>query len=58
MDKAESPKVTTIALAPALFRRLKIAALDDGRPASDLIRDAITEYLDRRDKRGKGRAQR
>lgn len=58
MDKAESPKVTTIALAPALFRRLKIAALDDGRPASDLIRNAITEYLDRRDKRGKGRSQR
>lgn len=46
--------VTTIALPPDLHKRLAIAALEDGAASSYLIREAITEWLDRR-KRKRGR---
>lgn len=39
--------ITTIALPDALYRRLKIAALDAHRPAVDLVRQALEEFLDR-----------
>jgi predicted transcriptional regulator len=49
--------VTSIALPDELYRRLKMAALDERRPSVDLVRQALTEFLDRRDsgRRRKGR---
>jgi len=38
--------VTTIAFPDQLYRRLKIAALDERRPAVDLVRQAVEEFLD------------
>ena len=37
-------------LALPLYSRLRHAAVDDRRAASELIRDALMEYLDRREK--------
>ena len=46
--------VTTIALPPELHKRLAIAAIEDGAAATELVREAIREWLDRRT-RGKRR---
>jgi predicted transcriptional regulator len=46
----ESMTVTTIALSDQLYRRLRMAALDERRKAAAIIRDALTEYFDRREK--------
>jgi predicted transcriptional regulator len=40
--------VTTIALPHELHRRLAIAALEDRAASSELIREAIAEWLNRR----------
>jgi predicted transcriptional regulator len=53
-ESREGMIVTTIALPPDLHKRLAIAALEDGAASSYLIREAITEWLDRR-KRKRGR---
>ena len=49
--------VTTIALPPELHRRLAIAAVEDNAAMTELVRECIKEYLDRRGrtrrKRGK-----
>jgi len=41
---------TTIALSDQLYRRLRMAALDERRKAAAIVREALTEYLDRREK--------
>jgi predicted transcriptional regulator len=46
-----APVVTTIALPPELYRRLKMAALDERRPAREMVAQAVGEFLDRRDAR-------
>jgi predicted transcriptional regulator len=44
--------VTTLALPPALHKRLAVAALEEGAASAELIREAIAEWLDRRKRRG------
>ncbi len=49
--------VTTIALSPKLHRRLAMAAIEDNAAMTELVRESIKEYLERRGrirrKRGK-----
>jgi hypothetical protein len=40
--------VTTIALPPALHRQLALAALEDNAALTELIRQAVQEWLERR----------
>jgi Arc/MetJ-type ribon-helix-helix transcriptional regulator len=42
--------VTTIALPEALHKRLAIAAIEDGTVMTEVVRAAVREWLDRRDK--------
>ena len=46
--------VTTVALQRDLHRRMTIAALDANMATAELIRRAVTEYLDRLEKRTGG----
>ena len=46
--------VTTVALPQELHKRLLLAALDENAAATELIREAVTDYLKKRDLR-KGR---
>lgn len=41
--------VTTVALTPEMHRRLVIAALEERAASVEIIRDALSVYLDRRD---------
>ncbi len=50
--------VTTVAFESALYRRLHLAAFDDKAAINELVRQAVRDWLDRRDKRRKGRAKR
>jgi len=42
---------TTVALTPGMHRRLVIAALEEKAASVEIIRDALSHYLDRRDKK-------
>ena len=55
-ESREGMIVTTVALAPEVHRRLVLAALEDHAASAELIRQAITEYLDQRDRRKKGKS--
>ncbi len=44
--------MTSFYLPPRLHRRLRHRAVDIGRPASDIIREAIEEWLARHGKGG------
>ena len=50
--------VTTVALEPGLHRRLAIAAVEDNAALTELVREAVREWLDRRDQARKGRGRR
>jgi predicted transcriptional regulator len=50
-ESREGMIVTTIALPPELHRKLAIAAIEDGAASAELIREAVTEWLDRRKRR-------
>lgn len=39
----------TLRLDPATWRRLKLAAIDQGRPAHDIVIEALVAALDRHD---------
>lgn len=41
----------TLRLDPATWRRLKMAAIDQGRPAHDIVTEALRAALDRHDGR-------
>jgi len=43
--------VTTIALEPDLHRRLAVAALDERAAMTVLVRQAVEEWLERRDRK-------
>jgi predicted transcriptional regulator len=47
--------ITTIALPPELHRRLMLAALDEHATGTELVRDALQEFLDRREQQQKER---
>ena len=58
--RAESRKgmiQMSVAFTPELHRRLAIAALEDRAAIVEIIRDAVSQYLERRDSRGRGRGQ-
>lgn len=42
--------VTTVALEPDLHRRLAIAAVEDNAALTELVRQAVREWLDRRER--------
>jgi hypothetical protein len=50
--------VTTLALAPELHRRLAVAAVEDNAAINELVREAVRQWLDRRDQARKGRSRR
>ena len=54
-DSREGMVVTTVALEGELHRRLAIAAVEDNAAMTELIRQAIREWLDRRERRRKAR---
>lgn len=45
----------SVAFEKEIHRRLAIAALDDNSAMNELIRQAVREWLDRRDRLRKGR---
>jgi hypothetical protein len=45
--------ITTMALEPALHRRLAIAAVEDNAAINELLRQAAKEWLERRESKGK-----
>ncbi len=58
--RAESRKemvITTVALDRKLHRRLAIAAIEENAAITEVVRQALGEWLDRRDKQ-KGRIKR
>ncbi len=50
-DSREGMVVTTVALEQELHRRVAIAAVEDNAAITELIRQAIREWLDRRERR-------
>lgn len=54
-ESREGMVVTTVALSPDLHRRLALAALEENAAAAELIREAVKDYLDRREKKSGGR---
>ena len=49
-DSREGMVVTTVALERELHRRLAIAAVEDNAAITELVREAIREWLDRRER--------
>ena len=63
MTKRRAPSregmiVTTIALAPDLHQRLARAALEDNAALTELVREAVQGWLERRDRKGGTRSRR
>ncbi len=56
-ESREEMVVTTVALDRALHRRLAIAAVEDNAAITEVVRQAVREWLDRREKQ-KRRARR
>lgn len=54
----EGMVVTSVALDQALHRRLAIAAVEDNAALTELVRQAVKEWLDKRDRQRKGRVKR
>jgi len=50
--------VTTVALDPTLHRKLAIAAIEENAAITELVRQAVQEFLERRERQGKGRVRR
>jgi len=49
--------VTTVALDPTLHRKLAIAAIEENAAITELVRQAVQEFLERRERQGKGRVR-
>lgn len=49
-ETREGMVVTNVALPKELHRRLAIAAVEDEAAITELVRQAVTDWLDRRDK--------
>ncbi len=50
-DNREGMMVTTMVIHKTLHRRLALAAVEDNAAITVLVRQALTEWLDRRDQR-------
>ena len=57
-ETREGMMITSVALDEALHRRLAIAAVEDNAAITELVRQAIAEWLNKRDRQRKGRAKR
>lgn len=51
--RADGRKSFLVYLRPDVIKRLKVAALDEGRPAYELTEEAVFQWLVGRDKRRK-----
>ena len=49
--------VIAVALSPDLHKRAVLAAQEENAATEDLIHEAVREYLDRRDRKAKGKKQ-
>lgn len=49
-EKREGMVVTTIALPQDLHKRLAIASIEEGAAMTELLRDVVREYLDKRER--------
>jgi hypothetical protein len=49
-DKGDRRAKTTLYMDPALYKALRIAAIEDGTPVTRLIEQIVREYLERRRK--------
>lgn len=47
-ESREGMRVTTVALEEGMHRRLAIAAIEDSTVMTELVRRALSEWLDRR----------
>ena len=56
-ESREGMVITSVALDQRLHRRLAIAAVEDNAAITEVVRQAVREWLDRRDKQ-KGRIKR
>ena len=54
-ETREGKVVTTVALPEELHQRLAIAAVEDRAAITALMRDAISEWLERRDRKRRPR---
>jgi predicted transcriptional regulator len=54
-ESREGMTVTTVALPRDLYRRLAVAAIEENAAVTELVRQAVAEWLDRRRPRHKGR---
>ncbi len=57
-ESREGMVVTSVALDQKLHRRLAIAAVEENAALTELVRQAVREWLDRRDRMRKGRTKR
>ncbi len=57
-ESREGMMVTSVALDEELHRRLAIAAVEDNAALTELVRQAVREWLDRRDRKRRRRAKR
>ncbi|MCH8269181.1 MAG: hypothetical protein IH846_16885, partial [Acidobacteria bacterium] len=46
---------TSVALDKELHKRLAIAAVEDGAAMTELVREAVTDWLNRRERKGRGK---
>ncbi len=53
--RPDGRKALLVYLLPDVIKRLKIAALDEGRHAYELTEKAVSEWLDRHEKAAKRR---
>jgi len=56
-ESREGMIVTSVAFEEELHQRLAIAAVEDRAAITELVRQSVREWLDRREKRRKGRAR-
>jgi predicted DNA-binding protein len=49
-EKPEGVKALSLRLPLSVWKRLKIQAIEEGRPAHDLLTDALADYLRKKGK--------
>lgn len=54
-DSRQDMVVTSVALDKELHKRLAIAAVEDGAAMTELVREAVTDWLNRRERKGRGK---
>lgn len=52
-NRPDGRRALLVYLRPNVIKRLKVAALDEGRPAYELTEEAVSEWLDNREQERK-----